>query len=114
MKSRDLRDLAMNKSWMSGDKSSEGIEKLRAQIAQLEARRDDLLEKNKRKVFDWGWYVLNSVKAPKNLDELRNDAVSQEAKEVIAVYEQLNQEILEKESLLGEKLDEQARYDSLG
>ena len=104
----------MNKSWMSGDKSSEGIEKLRVQISELEARREELLEKNKRKVFDWGWYVLSSAKAPKSLEELRSNAVSQEAKEVIAVYEQLNQEIMEKEALLGEKLDEQARYDSLG
>jgi hypothetical protein len=104
----------MTKSWMSGDKSSEGIEKLRLQISQLEARRDELLEKNKRKVFDWGWYVLSSPKAPKDLEEIRSDAFSQEAKEIIALYEQLNQEILEKEAALGEKLDEQARNDSLG
>ncbi len=104
----------MTKSWMSGDKSSEGIEKLRLQISQLEARRDELLEKNKRKVFDWCWYILNSPKAPKTLDEIRNDAFSQEAKEIIALYELLNQEIMEKEASLGEKLDEQARYDSLG
>jgi len=105
---------AMNKSWVSGDKSTEGIEKLRLQISQLEARRDELLEKNKRKVFDWGWYVLNSSNAPKSLDELRRDPASEETKEIIAVYELLNQEIMEKESLLGEKLDEQTRYDSLG
>lgn len=104
----------MNKSWVSGDRSTEGIEKLRVQISQLEARRDELLEKNKRKVFDWGWYVLNSANAPKSLGELRSDVASEEAKEIIAVYELLNQEIMEKESLLGEKLDEQARYDSLG
>lgn len=104
----------MNKSWVSGDKSTEGIEKLRVQISQLEVRRDELLDKNKRKVFDWGWYVLNSANAPRSLDELRRDAASEEAKEIIAVYELLNQEIMEKESLLGEKLDEQARHDSLG
>lgn len=104
----------MTKSWMSGDKSSEGVEKLRLQISQLEARRDELLEKNKRKIFDWGWYILNSPKVPKSLDEIRNDPFSQETKEAIALYELLNQEIMEKEASLGEKLDEQARYDSLG
>ena len=40
--------------------------------------------------------------------------VSQDVKEVLAVYELLNQEILDKQALLNEKLDEQARYDSMG
>jgi hypothetical protein len=30
------------------------------------------------------------------------------------MYELLNQQILDKQALLNEKLDEQARYDSLG
>jgi len=99
---------------MSGDKGSEAIERLRAQLTQLEHRRDELVEVNKRRVFDWGFYVLNSPRAPKSLEELRTDAASQEVREAIALYEQLNQEILDKESSLNEKLDEQARNDSLG
>jgi DNA-binding GntR family transcriptional regulator len=45
---------------------------------------------------------------------LRNDIATQDVREIIAVYELLNQEIMDKEASLGEKLDEQARYDSLG
>ncbi len=104
----------MTKSWMSGDKSSEAIEKLRAQLSRLETRREELMEKNKRKVFDWSWYVLNSPKAPKSLEELKVAAATQEVKEAIAIYDQLNQEILDSEASLNEKLDEQTRYDSLG
>jgi hypothetical protein len=104
----------MNKSWMSGGKSEEAIEKLRLQLSQLEVKRGELVEKNQRKIFDWTSYVLNSALAPKNLDDLRKDVSTQEVKDVIAVYEQLNQEILDKEASLNEKLDDQARYDSLG
>ena len=104
----------MNKSWVSGGKSDEAVEKLRLQLSQLELRRDELVEKNKRKVFDWSSYVLNSPTAAKNLDALRADAACQEMKEIIAVYELLNQQIMDREASLNEKLDEQARYDSLG
>jgi hypothetical protein len=104
----------MTKSWMSGGKSAEAIEKLRLQLSQLESRRDELVEKHKRKVFDWGSYALNSPTAPKSLDDLRNNPASQEMKEIIALYDLLNQEIMDKEASLNEKLDEQARYDSLG
>ncbi|MDA4136886.1 MAG: hypothetical protein OK449_07840 [Thaumarchaeota archaeon] len=72
------------------------------------------MEKNKRKVFDWASYALISSTAPKNLEELRNGIGSQEMKEIVAIYELLNQEIMDKEASLNEKLDEQARYDSLG
>ena len=104
----------MNKSWVSGSKSDESIERLRAQIAELERRRDDLLEKNKRKVFEWASYILNSPIAPKGLDSIRQEENSRETREVVAVYELLSQEILDNEASLGEKLDEKARYDSLG
>jgi hypothetical protein len=104
----------MTKSWSSGGKGEEAIERLRSQLAQLETKRSELLEKNKGKVFDWSSYVLNSARAPKNIADLRNDEGSQEVKEIIAVFELLNQEIMDKEASLAEKLDEQARYDSLG
>jgi signal transduction protein with GAF and PtsI domain len=104
----------LTKSWTSGGKSTEAIEKLRLRLSQLESKRDELVEKNKHKVFDWGSYALNSATAPKNLEELRNSIASQEVKEIVAIYELLNQEIMDKEASLNEKLDEQARYDSLG
>lgn len=104
----------MNKSWMTGGKSAEGIEKLRRQIADLEERREALLQKHRRKVFDWASYALGSPAAPKDLELLRSGAEGREVKEIVAVYELLNQEIMDKEALLNEKLDEQARYDSLG
>lgn len=98
---------------MSGGKSDEAIEKLRKQVADLEEKREALLRKHARKVFEWASYTLNSPRAPKGLEELRSDA-GQELKEAIALYELLNQEIMDKEASIGEKLDEQARYDSLG
>lgn len=105
--------ISVTKSWMSGEKNTEAIEKLRAEITELERKRESLLEKGRKKVFDWSWFVLNSPNAPGTLEGLRSNAMSQEVKETIALYEQLNQEIMDKEASLGEKLDEQARNDSL-
>ena len=99
---------------MSGGKGTEAIDKLRSQVIELEMRRDELLEKNKRRVFDWGSYVLNSSAVPPTIKELRDHEASHEVKEALALYELLNQQILDKQALLNEKLDEQARYDSLG
>ena len=104
----------MTKSWASGSKGTEAIDRLRLQIAELEQRRDELVEKNKRRVFEWGSFVLGSSAVPATTRELRDHQVSQDVKEVLAVYELLNQEILDKQALLNEKLDEQARYDSMG
>jgi hypothetical protein len=104
----------LTKSWVAGDRNSEVIEKLREQISQLEARREELMDKNKRKVFDWGYYVLNSARAPKDLDQLRSDAAAQEVKEVIVLYELLNRQIMDNEVSLNNKLDEQTRNDTLG
>jgi phage host-nuclease inhibitor protein Gam len=104
----------MNKSWVSGGKSSEAIDRLRAQIEELERKRDELTEKNKRMLFEWGSFAMTSNAAPTTVGELRAHAASQEVREVLAIYELLNQQILDKQSLLNEKLDEQARYDSMG
>ncbi len=103
----------MNESWVSGSKNTEAIDKLRTEIAGLEQRRDELLDKNKRKVFEWASYVLSSPRAPKDLDSIRHEESGQEARDVVALYELLTQEILDKEASLGEKLDDQARSDSL-
>ena len=104
----------MTKSWASGGKGTEAIDKLRVQVTELEARRDELVEKNKRQVFDWSSFVLGSNSVPLTVRELREHQTSQDVKEVLAIYDMLNQQILDKRALLNEKLDEQARYDSLG
>ncbi len=104
----------MNKSWVSGGKSAELADRLRREIAELEATRDDLVEGNKKAVFEWGSFLLSSTNAPRDLDSIRSHAATQEVREVLARYEQLNQEIMDKQALLNEKLDEQTRFDSLG
>ncbi|MGA2199190.1 MAG: hypothetical protein ABSG45_04555 [Nitrososphaerales archaeon] len=104
----------MTKSWISGGKNTETIDRLRSQVTEMEARRDELVEKNKRRVFDWGLFILSSNAVPLTPGELRDHPASQDIKEVLALYELLNQQILDKQATLNEKLDEQARYDSLG
>lgn len=104
----------MTKSWASGEKGTEAIEKLRTQIAELERRREELLARNGRKVFDWASFVLGSSAAPNSAEDLRDHPASQEIREVVALYDQLSQQLLDKEAVLNEKLDEQARSDSLG
>jgi capsular polysaccharide biosynthesis protein len=104
----------MTKSWVSGGKGTEAIDKLRLQVTELETRRDELVEKNKRQVFDWSSFILSSNVISSTVRELRDHQTSHDVKEILAMYEMLNQQILDKEALLNEKLDEQARYDSLG
>jgi hypothetical protein len=104
----------MTKSWASGGKGTEAIDKLRVQVTELETRRDELVENNKRRVFDWSSFVLSSNVVPPTMRELRDHPTSQDVKEILAIYDMLNQQILDKQALLNEKLDEQARYDSLG
>jgi hypothetical protein len=104
----------MTKSWTSGGKGTEAIDKLRVQVTELETRRDELVEKNKRQVFDWSSFVLSSNAVPPTTRELRDHQTSQDVKEILAIYDMLNQQILDKQAMLNEKLDEQARYDSLG
>ena len=104
----------MTKSWASGTKGTEAIERLRLQVTELEAKRDELMENNKRRIFEWSSFVLNSNAVPPALGELRGHELSRDVKEVLAIYEILNQQILDKQALLNEKLDEQARNDSLG
>jgi hypothetical protein len=104
----------LNKSWVSGGKSSEAVERLRQQVSELEEKREQLLQKNKKMVFEWASYALGSPRAPRNLSDLRNEPEGRELRDVIALYDLLNQQIMDKEASLAEKLDEQARYDSLG
>ena len=76
----------MTKSWVSGGKSTEVTEKLRQEVSDLEAKRDALVEKNKRRVFEWSSFVFNSGKAPASLDALLNHALSAEVKDVLLEY----------------------------
>lgn len=104
----------MTKSWTSGDKGSEAVDKLRTQVTEIERKLEELVEKNERQVFDWASFVLGSPTAPATVRNLRDHQASQEIKDVIALYDLLRQQLLDKEAMLNEKLDEQARYDSLG
>jgi hypothetical protein len=104
----------MTKSWVSGGKSTEMTEKLQQEVLDLEARRDELVEKNKRKVFEWSSFVFNSNNVPASVEALLNHALSADVKDVLLEYDSLNQTILGKQVRLNEKLDEQAKFDSLG
>lgn len=109
-----LRVTWLTKSWASGEKGTEAIERLRMQIAELERKQGELLGRNGRRVFDWASFALGSSAAPDSMKDLRDHPASQEVREIIALYDQLNQQLLDKEAVLNEKLDEQARSDSLG
>lgn len=104
----------MTKSWVSGGKSTDLEDKLRLEISELEKARDDLVELNKKELFEWSSFVLYSKNAPKDLGELRDHVISQQLKDVVARYDMLSQKILEKQVRLNDKLDEQAKFDSLG
>jgi predicted secreted protein len=103
----------LTKSWVSGGRSGELIERLRTEISELEAERDEFVEKNKRVVFDWTSFALSSKSKQKDPDFLWNHTATLEIREVIMNYESINQTILGKQALLNEKLNEQAKLDSL-
>jgi hypothetical protein len=104
----------MTKSWVSGGKNVDVADRLRREITELETARDGLMEKNKKNVFDWSSFILNSKNAPRELDAIRGHVLTLEVVDVLARYEQFNREILDKQVMLNEKLDEQAKFDSLG
>ena len=104
----------MTKSWVSGGKNTEMLDELRQEVSDLEARRDAMMERRKRAVFDWCSFVFNSDKAPSTVDDLLRHPMSEGMKEITLEYESLNLQIMEKQVRLNEKLDEQAKYDSLG
>ncbi len=104
----------MTKSWVSGGRSGDLVEKLRNELSALEATRDELVEMNKRVVFDWASFALNSKSKQQDPEFLWDHSVTQEIREVISSYETINQRIMEKQALLNDKLDEQAKLDSLG
>ena len=103
----------MTKSWVSGSRSGELIEKLRKELSELEAKRDEFVEKNKRVVFDWASFAISSKSKHKDPDFLWNHPATLEIREMILNYESINETILGKQALLNEKLNEQAKLDSL-
>ena len=104
----------MTKSWVSGGKNVDLADRLRREIAELETARDELVEKNKKAVFEWASFILNSGNAPRDADGIRAHPLTQDVRDVLARYELLNQQIMDKQVSLNEKLDEQAKFDSLG
>jgi protein subunit release factor A len=99
----------LTKSWASGEKGNEAVDKLRSQIAELERRQEDLVSRNGRKLFDWASFAMGSSVAPNSVKDLRDHPASREVMETIALYEQLSQQLLDKQAMLNEKLDEQTR-----
>lgn len=104
----------MTKSWVSGGKSTEVIEKLRHEISDLEGKRDALVERKKKMVFEWSSFVFNFDNVPKSVEDLLRHPLSEGVKDVLLEYESLNRQIMDKQVRLNEKLDDQAKFDSLG
>lgn len=95
----------MVRTWVSGSQSTEAIDKIRAELQELEKKRDELIDANKSKIFQWASRAIRSNDA---------DKLASEVKEILAEYDSLCQSIFDKEVLLSERLDEQAKFDSLG
>ena len=104
----------MTKSWVSGGKSADVADRLRLEITELETARDELMEKYKKVVFEWSSFILNSGNAPRDTDGIRDHPSTREVRDVLARYELLNRQIMDKQVSLNEKLDEQAKFNSLG
>jgi len=97
----------MVRTWVSGGQNSEVVDKLRAEIATLEAARDKLIESNKSKVFQWVSSTVRSGRIP-------DGNLTKEVREIISEYDSVAQTLFDKEVLLSERMDEQAKFDSLG
>jgi SMC interacting uncharacterized protein involved in chromosome segregation len=101
----------MVRTWVSGGQSSGVIEKLQKEISDLEERRDKLVDSNKSKVFVW---ASRAVKKMPTASSVEHEKLTREVSEIIAEYESICQELFDKQVLLSERLDEQAKFDSLG
>lgn len=97
----------MVRTWVSGGQNSEVVDKLRKEIAALEAQLDKLIELNKAKVFQWASNTARAGKIP-------DGNLTKEVKEIISEYDSITQTLFDKEVLLSERMDEQAKFDSLG
>jgi len=97
----------MVRTWVSGGQSSEVVDRLRKEIATLEAERDKLIDSNKAKIFQWVSQTLKKGSIP-------DGNLTKEIQETISEYESIVQTLFDKEVLLSERMDEQAKFDSLG
>jgi hypothetical protein len=97
----------MVRTWVSGGQNSEVLDKLRQEIADLETKRDKLVDSNKSKLFQWALHVLKTGNIPEG-------NLTREVKETMLEYETITQTLFDREVLLSERLDEQAKFDSLG
>jgi hypothetical protein len=97
----------MVRTWVSGNSNTVVVDKLRQEISDLEAKRDALLASHKAKIFQWASRTLKNGSV-----EATN--LTKEVTEVIAEYDSITQILFDKEVLLSERLDEQAKFDSLG
>ena len=97
----------MVRTWVSGGQSTEVVDRLRREIADLENRRDKLVDAHKFKLFQWASRALKSNGIPQG-------NLTKEISEVMAEYESITQNLFDKEVLLSERMDEQAKFDSLG
>jgi hypothetical protein len=96
----------MVRTWVSGGQSSEAIDKIRLELEELEKKRNELIDVNKTKIFQWASRAIKSAG--------ESERLASEVKEIIAEYDSLSQSIFDKEVLLSERLDEQTKFDSLG
>ena len=54
----------MVRTWVSGGQNTEVVDRLRKEIADLEAKRDKLVDSNKSKLFQWASPALKTDKIP--------------------------------------------------
>jgi hypothetical protein len=97
----------MVRTWVSGGQNTEVVDKLKREIVALEAERDKLVDSNKAKVYQW---VSQTIRA----GSIPDGNLTKEVNEIISEYESIIQTLFDKEVLLSERMDEQAKFDSLG
>ena len=99
----------MVRTWVSGNQNTAVVDRLRSELSALEAKRDALIDSHKAKLFQWASTVVKNG----TLGDATNK-LPIEVREILAEYDSINQTIFDKEVLLSERLDEQAKFDSLG
>lgn len=97
----------MVRTWVSGGQNSEVVDRLQNEISSLESERDKLIDANKSKIFQWASGVLKAGKVP-------DGNLTREVREIMSEYESITQTLFDREVLLSERTDEQAKFDSLG
>lgn len=97
----------MVRTWVSGGQNSEVVDKLQREISDLEAQRDKLIDSNKSKIFQWASSTIRAQGIPEG-------NLTKGVREIITEYESIMQTLFDKEVLLSERMNEQAKFDSLG